>query len=67
MSSQKVEKDPCYEMAKNLAKPLPMVRQKTENVENELLLLTKVISKQNVQSVNWFLLYVKQKGQMEMS
>lgn len=39
---------------------------KTENVKNELLLLTKVISRQNVQSVNWFL-YVKQKGQMEMS
>lgn len=42
--------------AEILAKLLLVLSSTTDNVGKELLMLAKVISKQNVQSVNWFLL-----------
>lgn len=44
--------NPCYKATKQLAKLLPIITWKTESVPNQLWVLAKEISKQNVESIS---------------
>lgn len=52
---------PCYALKKQLAKLSSLVTSKIENKPNEIVDLGKMISRQNVGSVNWLILadYIK--------